>query len=57
MTEISPQQVESRARYLYLADTSNTTVHCNRFPSWSEISEASRTAYLDRARKALTDEQ
>lgn len=49
--------LESRARYMYLADTSNESIHCNRFPGWSELSEANRAEYIERARRAIAYEQ
>lgn len=54
---IDTNKLESRARYIYLADTSNADIHCNRFPSWAELSETQKVEYYERARRAIQDEQ
>ena len=42
--------MKTPGQILYEAETSNDpVVHCNRFPLWSELSEASRKEYERRA--------
>jgi hypothetical protein len=42
-------EVEKIARKLYARWTDNQGVHCNRFPSWGEISQKERGAWIERA--------
>ena len=53
MTELA-RRCEEAARQAYIDETSNhPTIHCNRFPSWSELSAALKAPYLERAAAAL----
>lgn len=55
--DIDNQKIEARAQYMWLANSANDPdVHCNRFPSWSELSESTREEYRGRARRAIEDE-
>jgi hypothetical protein len=45
---------EERARQAYSQETANDpTIHCNRFPSWDELSEEERTHRIVEAVKGL----
>lgn len=54
--DIDPQKVEVRAQYIWLAASSNSSIHCNRFPSWSELTEATKQDYRRKATRELRDE-
>lgn len=41
--------IEATARKLYGAWTDNQSIHCNRFPGWSELDPAAKKMWLERA--------
>ena len=43
-------RIESTAKKLYYRSIDDSTVHCNRFPSWDEMSEMNKKEWRDRAR-------
>ena len=48
----APADVEALAMRMYGKWTDNQGIHCNRFPSWSELSEANRGEWMKKAQQA-----
>lgn len=47
--------VENEARRLYIAHVDGAGIHCNRFPSWGEMSDDSKKRWRAQALAALSD--
>lgn len=46
------EQIEAKAKELYNNSTNNDdTIHCNRFPSWEELSEPVKANWRTRANR------
>jgi hypothetical protein len=51
------QRVEASAAQQYVIETANDPlIHCNRFPSWGELSDEHKEPYLTRALIGLFNE-
>lgn len=52
------RRIEAKARQLYAAATANDpSMHCNRFPAWSELSVNQRWPWHEKAIEALAGAQ
>jgi hypothetical protein len=51
------RRINAKAQALYDAATANDpTIHCNRFPAWSELTGAQRWPWREKAINALAQE-
>jgi hypothetical protein len=51
------ERIEATARQLYNKSTANDPVmHCNRFPAWDELDDATRSHWIRTATVAIRGE-
>jgi hypothetical protein len=51
MTKEQAIGILALARKMYTASTDNQDIHCNRFPSWEELTHESRITWFEKAKE------